>query len=253
MQSNPSEFLEWTRNYSTQDACLKELNRSRWGIGLVCLKYELDKSYQLKYYHLHKTADFNCQVLSTAGTIFDHSRMPLTKWFLAVYLTGADKDRISVQWLSKTPSVDWQTAYRTLSKLCIRWSGRAPTGLNRLVKAEGAFVDGHSTGMRGLGAEGKKSVKFAVKHLGWKTDCMATCLKRVHSKLIRQCTTLNSSNSEVCTDAFQASQFLRESHQYFLKYINEFVLRFSITDSGNHSYLKGCYWQQSTMCRFELP
>ena len=96
MQLNPSEFLEWPRKYSTQDACLEELNRSRWGIGVVCLKYELDKSYQLKYRHLRESADFNRQVSPIAGTIFVYSRMPLTEWFVAVYLTGADKDRISV-------------------------------------------------------------------------------------------------------------------------------------------------------------
>ncbi len=170
MQSNSSEFLEWTRKHSKQDARLEELNRCRWENGLVCPKCEHDKSHQLKHYHLHKPADFNRQVSPTARTIFEHSRMPLTEWFMVVYLTGTDKDRISVQWLSKTASVVWQTTYRTLRW----WTGTAPTGRNRLVKADGAFVDGRRTGILELGAEGKKSVIFVVKHLGWKTDYMAT-------------------------------------------------------------------------------
>ena len=53
MQLNPTKNFECTQKYSTQDACLKELNRHHWTNGFICPKCSHDKSYQLKYRHLH--------------------------------------------------------------------------------------------------------------------------------------------------------------------------------------------------------
>ena len=76
---------------------------------------------------------------------------------------------------------------------------------------------------------------------------------RAHLEQNRQFAKQNSSNSVVCTDAFQAILGLGEAHRYFLEYIREFVFSFSITDSGNHSCLKGGYRRWSTMCWSALP
>ena len=114
MQQNPTNFFEWTHKYSTQEACLEELSRRRWKDGFICPKCGLDKSCQLKYRHLHECAKCGRQVSPTAGTVFEHTRLPLPKWIAAIYLMGADKGGISAQPRSKMIGVSWPTAYRML-------------------------------------------------------------------------------------------------------------------------------------------
>ena len=41
------------------------------------------------------------QTSITAGTMFDHSRVALTKWFAAIYLIGTDRGGVSVLRISK--------------------------------------------------------------------------------------------------------------------------------------------------------
>ena len=102
MQQNPANFFDCTQKYSTQAACLEELNRQRWKDGFIYQKCGHDKSYQLKHCHFHEFTQCGRQVSPTVGTVFEHTRLPLPKWFAATYLMATDKGGISTQGLSKT-------------------------------------------------------------------------------------------------------------------------------------------------------
>lgn len=142
MQQNPTNFAKWKKKYSTQEACLEELNRHRWKNGFICPKCGHDKSYQLKYRHLRECTKCGRQVSPTAGTVLEHTRLPLPKWFATLYLMGTDKDGISAQRLSKTIGVSWPTAARMLKKLRQFMGGRRNLSdrLVRLVEVDDAFV-----------------------------------------------------------------------------------------------------------------
>ena len=143
MQQNPINFVEWTEKYSTQEACLEELKLRRWKNGFICPNCGHDKSYQLKYRHLHECAKCGRQVSPTAGTVLEHTRLPLPKWFAAVYLMRVNKGRISAQGLSRKIDVSWPTAARMLKKLRRSMRGRTRGDcLEGLVKVNNSFHRG---------------------------------------------------------------------------------------------------------------
>lgn len=248
MQQNPSNFLEWTQKFSTQEACLEELNRRRWKNGFVCPKCGHDKSYQLKYRHLNECASCGHQVSPTAGTIFEHTRVSLTKWFAAIYLMGADKGGISAQRLSKMIGVQWNTAYRMLKKLRQAMGDRDRVyWLEGIVECDDAFIGGRKSGKRGRGAEGKKPVIFAVekrdKGMGFMT---ARVVDRVNSEQVRRFAQRITPNSVIHTDAFTALRVLDESHCHEPRAtppdkVDEWLPKVHIVISNFKSFLAGTY------------
>ena len=248
MQQNPTNFFEWTQKYSTQDACLEELNRRRWKNGFICPKCSHDKSYQLKYRHLHECAKCGHQVSPTAGTVFEHTRLPLPKWFAAIYLMVADKGGISAQRLSKMIGVSWPTAYRMLKNLRQAMGDRDRSyWLEGLVEMDDAFVGGRKPGKRGRGAEGKKPVIFAVE---WREDGMgfmaARVVDRVNSEQVREFAKRISQNSEIRTDAFRSLRVLGETHCHQAKVtppeqVEKWLPKVHIVISNFKSFLKGTF------------
>ena len=117
MQQTPSKNFEGTQRLSFQEACLEELNRCCWKNEFICPKCGQDKSYKLKHGHLHACTKCSYQVSLTDGTVFEHTCLPLPKWFMANYLKGADKGRIWVDWLIKMTGVAWPNAGRMLKNL----------------------------------------------------------------------------------------------------------------------------------------
>jgi hypothetical protein len=56
----------------------------------------------------------------TSGTLFHATKLPLTKWFWAIYWISSDKGGISALRLSKLVGVSWRSAYRVLRMIILR-------------------------------------------------------------------------------------------------------------------------------------
>ena len=180
---------------------MEELNQHLWKNGFICPKRSHDKSYQLKYRHLHECAKCGHQVSPTAGTVFEHTRLPLPKWFAAIYLMVADKGGISAQRLSKMIDVSWLAAYCQLRSLRQSMKGRDRCyWFEGLVEVDDTFIGGCKSGR---GAEGKKLVIFAVE---WRESSMVFMIARivewVSSEQIQEFASRILLNSEGRTDAF---------------------------------------------------
>ncbi len=52
----------------------------------------------------------------TSGTLFHATKLPLTKWFWAIYWVASDKGGISALRFSKLIGVNWRSAYSMLKK-----------------------------------------------------------------------------------------------------------------------------------------
>ena len=103
------------------------------------------------------------QSSATAGTVFEHAKPPLAKWFAAICLAAADKGGVSALRLSKTVGVSWPTAQSMLRKLRRAMDDRDRScWLTGLVEADDALVGGR----RDRGAEGRQPVPFAVERKG---------------------------------------------------------------------------------------
>lgn len=164
MQMPEMSLFEWQQKYGTLVACQKALIEMRWPDGFVC-----PCCSSKKYTFISTRYDFEClecgrQTSVVSGTIFQSSNVPLTKWFLAIYLCASDKGGISALRLSKELDVCWLTAHRMLRKLRTVMADR--DSLYRLcgqIELDDALVGGKRHGKRGRGALGKTPIVVAVE------------------------------------------------------------------------------------------
>ena len=96
--------------FPDQDACIKHLEKARWGDNPVCPYCTSTNTAPCE--HRHRCYDCKTSFSVTVGTIFHHTHMPLQKWFLAVMLILNAKKSLSALQLSRDLSINKNTAWR---------------------------------------------------------------------------------------------------------------------------------------------
>ena len=96
---NDIRLLDFQDKFSTKEICWDYLVKMRWPNGVKC-SYCADS--KLDFIQTRKV--FECrqchrQIYATAGTIFHKSRVPLRKWFWAIYLMATSKKGVSMLYL----------------------------------------------------------------------------------------------------------------------------------------------------------
>jgi transposase-like protein len=103
------------------------------------------------------------QASLTAGTIFHATKLPLTTWFLAMWLVVTAKNGISSVELGRRLGIKQTHAWSLKQKLMHVMAER--DGAKRLdgrVEMDDAYLGGHRPGKRGRGAAGKQPFVAAV-------------------------------------------------------------------------------------------
>src|SRR5690554_3881459 len=98
------ELVEIMSNFNTHENCLKYLERVRWN-GVPCCPY--CKSIE----SCSKSNRYTCRTCNssysvTVGTIFESSRMSLTKWFLGISIILSAKKGVSSRQLARHLSIN---------------------------------------------------------------------------------------------------------------------------------------------------
>src|SRR5258705_9523626 len=105
--------------YPDDKACLEWLFNHQHPNGITCEKCGVVNA---KYHYIAGRKSFSCQwcgfqVFPAAGTIFDHSPTPLTKWFYAIYLIASTRTGISAKQLERELGVTYKTAWRMFTMI----------------------------------------------------------------------------------------------------------------------------------------
>jgi len=147
------EFQAWFR---TDADCLDYLEWLRWPAGFVCPDCGYAGGWRLGDGRF-ECARCQARTSTTAGTVFDRTRTPLTVWFTACWLFATQKDGISALSLQRTLEIgSYQTAWAMLHRLR---SVLVRPGRDRLagtVEADETYIGGEEPGLRGGRARGKK-------------------------------------------------------------------------------------------------
>ena len=105
--------------FANDEACLVHLGRIRWPDGPRCPKCTTATGVS-RFQSVGKTGKvrrlYQCGVCrrefsSTAGTLFHDSHLPLTDWFLVIYLMDSSKMRISAKEVERMLGVSYETAW----------------------------------------------------------------------------------------------------------------------------------------------
>ena len=102
--------------FPTEQSCIEYLELCRWKNGIVSPYDPASKVYNYgggKYRCKNTGLNFNVKT----GTVFQKSKVPLIKWFVAIWFETSHKKGISSIQLSKDISVTQKTAWHMLHRI----------------------------------------------------------------------------------------------------------------------------------------
>jgi len=158
---------EFNERYGTDQQCEEALAASRWPTGFVCpacggAGFSAFRRGRLAYRQC-SSCRHQCSII--AGTIFEATKLPLTRWFLAMHLLTQAKNNISALELMRHLGVSYPTAWLIKHKLMeVMWLREDSRQLSGRVEMDDAYLGGERSGGKvGRGSENKVPFIAAVQ------------------------------------------------------------------------------------------
>ncbi len=130
-----------TARFGTNQACRDFLVQVRWGGRPQCPSCGNDHmNYYLRTRNIYKCSQCYKQFSVTQGTIFHKSKIPLTKWFLAIYLFTTKKRGLSSIQMAKWIGIKQHSAWYMLHRLREAMKDENNIVLSGIVEADESFV-----------------------------------------------------------------------------------------------------------------
>ncbi|MBI1825363.1 MAG: IS1595 family transposase [Planctomycetes bacterium] len=104
-------LINLIQKFGNEENCRDYLESLRWPDGMTCPHC---KSKAISEVHVRNKFDCNTcryQFSVTSGTIMHDTHLPLTKWFLAVYMIVESKKSVSANQLSRTLDISYRTSW----------------------------------------------------------------------------------------------------------------------------------------------
>ncbi len=149
--------------FSTDERCRELLARLRWPDGPRCLRckeraVELETERELFYC---KTCDYQFTV--TAGTIFNDSHLPLSKWFMATLLLCEAKKGMSACQMQRTLGISYKTAWYLCHRIRAAMVESQKPMLDGKIEMDETYVGGKAKpGSKKYGLTGRGTEKEIV-------------------------------------------------------------------------------------------
>jgi transposase-like protein len=151
--------------YGTDEQCEAALVKMRWPTGWQCSRCSCQR-YACTHNgrKLWECLDCGYQSSSIVGTVLEHTKLPLSVWFLAIYLMTQSKNAVSTLELKRQLGVSYKTAWSVKHKLLQTMLLREePRRLDQRVEIDDSYLGGEHTGKRGRGSPNKTAFVAAVQ------------------------------------------------------------------------------------------
>ncbi|WP_153796849.1 IS1595 family transposase [Foetidibacter luteolus] len=141
---NFKNLKEATKYFSDEKVCRDYLILQRWNGNPECPYCGHTKVYNIEDGKRFKCANKECykKFSVTVGTIYENSNLPLSTWFIAVWLITAHKKGISSIQLGKDLGITQKAAWFVLHRVREMLTDKAPELLNNMVEVDETFVGG---------------------------------------------------------------------------------------------------------------
>jgi transposase-like protein len=243
--NNPTfkSIMDLLNAFPDEQTCINHLESLRWN-GVVISPFDPDsKVYKCKSnrYKCRSTGKyFNVKT----GTIFEDTKIPLQKWFMALYVFSSHKKGISSHQLSKDISVTQKTAWFMLHRL--RYAFDHPNFkkvLSGEVEVDETFMGGKEknrhTNKKTPGTFGTKS----------KTPILGLIERNgnVIAQKVNDCTMISllpvvrenvKPNSTVITDELKSYHYLNRSYSHLI--VNHSAKEY--VNGMAHTNSIECFW-----------
>jgi hypothetical protein len=171
---------EFLKRYGSEEQCQAALAAARWPQGFVCpacgggARTSFLRG-ELRYWEC-SGCSYQCSLIS--GTVFEATKLPLSRWFLAMQLLTQAKNNVSALELKRQLGVSygsaWLIKHKLMEAMRVREQGRE---LDGRVEIDDAFLGGEHEGKRGRGSPNKVPLVAAVQTTD-KGKPVVACLSR---------------------------------------------------------------------------
>ena len=157
--------------FPDEAACAKHFEELRWPDGIICPLCESTRYFnRLTRPGIYWCGDCKKQFSVRKGTIYEESRLPLRKWFLAAFLITTSRKGISSHQLAREIGVTQKTAWFVLGRLRLAAAQASATAdtLPGPVEADETYFGGRNKNRHdakkqsGRGTAGKMAVAGIV-------------------------------------------------------------------------------------------
>ena len=137
-----NSVISLTSYFTSDEKCKQAIIESRWSDGDVVCPYcgghhcAVRKDGKFRCKHCGK--NFSCLV----GTIFENTKLPLIKWFLAMYFISSHKKGISSYQLARNIEVTQTTAWYMLQKVRLLYPQSDAEAFEGTVECDEVYIGG---------------------------------------------------------------------------------------------------------------
>jgi transposase-like protein len=183
MATPAMDLPQLVEKFGSEDKCHAYLEELRWPDGVECPRCQGKKISRIKSRRQFDCDGCRYQFSVRVETIFHDSKLPLWKWFLAVYVMGESRKGISANQLKRMLGVSYKTAWY----LCHRIRSAMPqeTMLDGTVEVDETYIGGKSRG-RGRGDRSNKTMVMGAIERGGSLRVHAAERPFVTKKTVRE-------------------------------------------------------------------
>jgi transposase-like protein len=157
---------EFTRRFGSEEQCAAELERLRWPDGFRCPRCDGAAHSRISRggRPLFQCTACRHQASLTAGTMMDNTKLPLSQWFIAMYLIAQAKTGLSGMTLMHRLGVSYRTAWTMHHKIMQSMAeADAQCPLSGNIQLDDGYLGGEQPGTGGRGSENKVPFVAAVE------------------------------------------------------------------------------------------
>lgn len=160
-------LVKLIEQFGTDEKCRARLAKLRWPNGVECPRCAGKSISTLANRDQYDCNACRYQFSVTSGTIFHDSHLPLSKWFLAIYLMTESKKGMSALQMKRTLDIAYQTAWHLCHRIRAAMRDANCELLRGVVEVDETYVGGKVRGM-GRGYKGNKSIAIGAVQRGGK-------------------------------------------------------------------------------------
>jgi transposase-like protein len=161
------DLCELVERFPDDQKCRNYLEGLRWRKGVTCPKCQGTRISSILKRDQYDCDSCRYQFSVTAGTIFHDTHLPLTKWFLAVYLICQSRKGMSANQLKRMLRINYRTAWYLCHRIRHAMAENQPTPrLDGTVEVDETYVGGKKIGYGVYAGKKSKEVVIGIRQRG---------------------------------------------------------------------------------------